>query len=212
MMGLMPAAERGLVKPRRAVDAVAIEERQRGIAELRRAIDERFRKRGALKKAEGGGGVELDVIRTSSVSPLWLINDRIDEPPVGVPIAKDPVDRAVAERDVPLVAVPEASRHFLLSRGAHPLPHALASLGLAALEPLQRLKAAAPGPESRSSFSLGGARAVAAGIGASWYPTILPTCATGRQTVPFPANPRRSVVTRTGRSSSTATRAGTGWR
>ena len=61
MIGRMPARERGLVKARRAVDAVAIEQRQRGVAEIGRAIDERFGQRRALEKAEGGGGVELDV-------------------------------------------------------------------------------------------------------------------------------------------------------
>ena len=55
--------ERSLVKARRAVHAVAIEQRERGIAERRRAIDERFGKRRALEKAEGGGGVEFDVMR-----------------------------------------------------------------------------------------------------------------------------------------------------
>jgi hypothetical protein len=40
------------MKARRAVHAVAIEQRERGVAEHRRAIDERFGKRRALKKAE----------------------------------------------------------------------------------------------------------------------------------------------------------------
>jgi hypothetical protein len=35
-----------------AVHAVAIEQRDRSVAERRRALDERFRKRCALKKAE----------------------------------------------------------------------------------------------------------------------------------------------------------------
>ena len=56
--------ERGLVKARRAVDAVAIEQRERRIAELGGAIDERFGQRRALEKTEGGRGVELDVHRT----------------------------------------------------------------------------------------------------------------------------------------------------
>ena len=49
------------MKARNAVHAVAIEERDGGVAERRRAVDERFRKRRALQKAEGGGGVELDI-------------------------------------------------------------------------------------------------------------------------------------------------------
>ncbi len=52
---------RGLVKPGRAVHAVAIEQRHRPVAEIGRALDDRFRERRALEKAEGGGGVELDV-------------------------------------------------------------------------------------------------------------------------------------------------------
>src|SRR5439155_12066990 len=74
--------ERRLVKARRAVHAVAIEQRERGIAERRRAIDERFGKRRALEKAEGGGGVEFDVMRRHD-RPSWSINDGIDEPPLG---------------------------------------------------------------------------------------------------------------------------------
>ena len=61
MIGWMPGGTRGLVKARRAVDAVAIEQRERRIAELGGALDERFGQRRALQKAEGRGGVELDV-------------------------------------------------------------------------------------------------------------------------------------------------------
>ena len=49
------------MEARRAVDAVAIEQRQRRVAEIGRAIDERLRERRALEKAEGGRGVKLDV-------------------------------------------------------------------------------------------------------------------------------------------------------
>ena len=49
------------MKPRRAVDAVAIEQRERRIAERGRAIDERFGQRGAVEKGEGGRSVKLDV-------------------------------------------------------------------------------------------------------------------------------------------------------
>ena len=51
------------MKARRAVDPVAIEERHGRIAEIGGTLDDRFRERGALQKAEGGGGVELDVRR-----------------------------------------------------------------------------------------------------------------------------------------------------
>jgi hypothetical protein len=43
-----PRGERGLVEPRGAVHAVAIQQRQRRIAERRRALDERFGQRRAL--------------------------------------------------------------------------------------------------------------------------------------------------------------------
>ena len=59
--GLDPGGARGLVEARRAVDAVAIEQRHRGVSEIGRAIDERFGQRRALEKAEGRGGVELDI-------------------------------------------------------------------------------------------------------------------------------------------------------
>ena len=49
------------MKPRGAVDAVAIEQRERRVAELGRALDERFRQRRRLEKTERGRGVELDV-------------------------------------------------------------------------------------------------------------------------------------------------------
>src|SRR5437762_2878369 len=45
------------------INAIAIEQRERRIAEFGGAIDERFWERGALEKAEGGGGVEFDVRR-----------------------------------------------------------------------------------------------------------------------------------------------------
>ena len=38
------------MEPRRAVDAVAIEQRERGIAERRRALDERLGQRRAVEK------------------------------------------------------------------------------------------------------------------------------------------------------------------
>jgi hypothetical protein len=42
------------MKARRARDAVAIEQRDRGIAERRRSIDERFRQRCGAQETEGG--------------------------------------------------------------------------------------------------------------------------------------------------------------
>jgi hypothetical protein len=51
------------VEARQTVDAVAVQQRDRRIPELRRAIDERFRQRRALQKAEGRGRVQLDIRR-----------------------------------------------------------------------------------------------------------------------------------------------------
>ena len=41
---------RGAIELRRAIDAVTIEQRQRGIAKLRGAVDERSGQRGAIQK------------------------------------------------------------------------------------------------------------------------------------------------------------------
>jgi len=49
------------VEAREPIHTVAIEEGDCRVAEVRRAIDERLRKRGALEKTEGGRGVELDI-------------------------------------------------------------------------------------------------------------------------------------------------------
>jgi hypothetical protein len=49
-----------------AVHAVAIEQCERGITEVGRPIDERFREGCALEKTEGGCGVKLDVRRRHS--------------------------------------------------------------------------------------------------------------------------------------------------
>ena len=46
-----PGGGRGLVKPRRAVDAVAIEQRHGRVAEIGGAIDDRFRERRALRES-----------------------------------------------------------------------------------------------------------------------------------------------------------------
>ena len=58
--GLDPGSGRGLVEPRRAVKAIAIDQRQRAVAQGRRPIDQRFRRRGATEEREGRYGVELD--------------------------------------------------------------------------------------------------------------------------------------------------------
>jgi hypothetical protein len=49
------------MKPRCAVDAVAIEQCHRRIAKRGGTVDERFGQRGALQKTECGRGMQLDV-------------------------------------------------------------------------------------------------------------------------------------------------------
>jgi hypothetical protein len=49
------------MKARRAVDAVTIEQRQRGVAERRRAVGERFGQRRAVEEGKRGRSVQLDV-------------------------------------------------------------------------------------------------------------------------------------------------------
>ena len=49
------------MESRRAGDAVAIEQRNRGIAERGGAIDEHLRERGSAKETEGGGSVQFDI-------------------------------------------------------------------------------------------------------------------------------------------------------
>jgi hypothetical protein len=49
------------MKARRSVEAVAIGKREGGHAELRAALDERFRLRAAVKKTEGAGAMQLDL-------------------------------------------------------------------------------------------------------------------------------------------------------
>jgi hypothetical protein len=54
---LDPGSPCRLVEPRRAVDAVAIDERERRVAQRRRAFHERLGQRRRLEEAEGGGSV-----------------------------------------------------------------------------------------------------------------------------------------------------------
>ena len=63
---------RGLMESRRAVHAIGVEQRERGIAERGRALDERFGQRRSLQEAEGRRGVELDVHGS--------IDNALDEP------------------------------------------------------------------------------------------------------------------------------------
>ena len=61
--GFDAGREGGLVESGRAVDTIAIEQRQGRIPEIRRSIDERFGQRSALKKTESRSRVEFDVRR-----------------------------------------------------------------------------------------------------------------------------------------------------
>jgi hypothetical protein len=108
------------MKPRRAVHAIGIEQRQRRVAERRRALDECFGQRGALKKAEGRSGMKLDVHgsrqrrpgpvlwtrRVYTARPALLVNNPLEEPLVGVALAEQPIRRPLSKRDVPFVAIP----------------------------------------------------------------------------------------------------------
>ena len=52
---------RRLVEPRRTVDAIGVQQRQRRVAERGGALDQRFRQRGALEETESGRAMEFDV-------------------------------------------------------------------------------------------------------------------------------------------------------
>jgi hypothetical protein len=62
--------ERRLMKARYAIDAVAVEQRDRPVAEIGRPIDQRFGQRGALKKAEGGSRMQLNVASSRHDDPV----------------------------------------------------------------------------------------------------------------------------------------------
>ena len=64
-----PVLVRTGVKPRRAIDAVAIEERERGQPELAGGLGELLGQRGAAQEAEGAGRMEFDVAAHQSYSP-----------------------------------------------------------------------------------------------------------------------------------------------
>src|SRR6266404_8692308 len=78
--GAQPGLGCRLVEARRAVDAIRVEQRQRRIAERGRAVHERLGKGGALKKAEGRCGVELDVHSRQQAVNSSSINDTFEEP------------------------------------------------------------------------------------------------------------------------------------
>ena len=73
-------ALRGEMESRRAVDAVAIEQRERRIAERGGAVDQRFGQRRAVEKGKRGGGVQLDV-HGRLIGPS--IEDAVEEPRLG---------------------------------------------------------------------------------------------------------------------------------
>ena len=95
---LQPRLLCGFMKSWRAVDAIRDEQRERGIAERRGTLNERFGQRRALKKAESGSGVELDVHGS--------IDHALNEPLFTGPLAKQAIRDAVGQRDIPLIAIP----------------------------------------------------------------------------------------------------------
>ena len=58
---LDPCRARGFVEARRAVDTVAVDQRNRLVAEIGGSLDDRFRQRSALEKLEGGSSLELEI-------------------------------------------------------------------------------------------------------------------------------------------------------
>ena len=86
------------MESRRAVDAVGVDERQRGISERRGALDERLGQRRSLEEAECRRGVELDVHDS--------IDHALDKPRLAHALPEQAVGHAVAKREVPLVPVP----------------------------------------------------------------------------------------------------------
>src|SRR5687767_1522520 len=88
------------MESRRAVDAIGIDERQRGISERRRALDERFGQRGSLEEAECRSGVELDVHDS--------IDHALDKPRITIPLTKQAIAHAIVKRDIPLIPIPSA--------------------------------------------------------------------------------------------------------
>ncbi len=98
--------------------AIGVEQCERWIAQRRRTLDERFGKRGALQKAErrcrmkldihGGwpGTGAIDTIDTKDADGGVSVHDAVHEPGVSAAMAEQTVGGAVAERHVPLVAIP----------------------------------------------------------------------------------------------------------
>ena len=97
---------------RRRRDRAARARDSRAPPRARRALGQRR----ALQKAERGGGVELDIhgggrsSHTIGHERRGLVHDPIDEPASGVALLEDAVRRAVAQRHVPLVAIPGRTR------------------------------------------------------------------------------------------------------
>ncbi len=81
-MAFSPARCRRLMKARDAVDAVAIEQRQRRIAERRGTLDEGFRQRRAVEKGKRGRRVQFDVHGVSAsftIASIATINRPINQ-------------------------------------------------------------------------------------------------------------------------------------
>ena len=124
------------MESRRAVHAVGVEQRDRRIAERRRALDERFGQRRTLQKAEGRRGVEFDVQGRGEIrrrSGVRISVERDDREWLAVESAvnhtpstnhcsesrsrKHPIRHTIGQRHVPLVAIPADVR--LLACCAH---------------------------------------------------------------------------------------------
>jgi hypothetical protein len=112
---------RSEMEARGAVDAVAIEQRERGIVERGGALDERLGQRGAVEKGEGGRCVKLDIhgggaqvrgvrevreVRGAEVR-MMLVVQAVEEPAGGRSVLINAAHGAVCECHIPLVAIPE---------------------------------------------------------------------------------------------------------
>ena len=95
---------RGFMESRRAVDAVGIDERQRGISQRRGAFDERFGQRRSLEEAECRRGVELDV--HDSIDHALDKPFRLHLPGGGHAFMEQAVGHAIRKRNIPFIAIP----------------------------------------------------------------------------------------------------------
>ena len=118
------------MKSRYAIDAVAIEQRQRRVSKRRRTLDEGLGQRRAIEKRKRGRGVQFDVhgeiafstkLHASSTAGVIAdaipdsspnsINNPVEKPMLSAPRLKQPAHRAITQGDIPFVSIPWPGRH-----------------------------------------------------------------------------------------------------